>query len=204
MQAGFTNQGAAGGGFCFHTNVNGMWILKQCLETWRKDGRIWELPELIRLAAAREDFPGIVNVDAAPLLLDDDMPARLNEQLRLNGFEMIEDCAGSEPLFARTIFESLASRYASALRSLEQMLSNSIRRIHILGGGSLNRLLTRLTAEHTGLPVETGNVESSTVGNFAVQLAGAEAHGGPLQRAAVRRWAERLCENRECGPHPNL
>jgi rhamnulokinase len=84
------------------------------------------------------------------------------------------------------------------------MLSNSIRRIHILGGGSLNRLLTRLTAEHTGLPVETGNVESSTVGNFAVQLAGAEAHGGPLQRAAVRRWAERLCENRECGPHPNL
>jgi len=204
MEAGFTNQGAAGGGFCFHTNVNGMWILKQCLESWRKDGRTWELPELIRLAAARQDFPGIVNVDAAPLLLDDDMPARLNEQLRLNGFEMIEDSAGSESLFARTIFESLASRYASALRSLEQMLDNSIRRIHILGGGSLNQLLTRLTAEHTGLPVETGNVESSTVGNFAVQLAAAEALGGPVQRDAVRQWAERLCESRECGPAPSL
>jgi rhamnulokinase len=198
MDAGFTNQGAAGGGFCFHTNVNGMWILKQCLESWRQDGRPWELQELIRQAEKRDDFPGLVPVDAGPLMLDGDMPARLNEQLRLHGCRTIEDCAGNEPLFARTIFESLASRYESALRSLEAMLGNSIRRIHILGGGSLNQLLTRLTAEHTGLPVETGNVESSTVGNFAVQLAASEAGGGPLRRQAVRQWADRLCENREC------
>ena len=198
MDAGFTNQGAAGGGFCFHTNVNGMWILKQCLESWRIDGRPWELQELIRQAAKHDDFPGLVPVDAGPLMLDSDMPARLNEQLRLNGCRTIEDTAGNEPLFARTIFESLASRYTSALRSLEHMLGNSIRRIHILGGGSLNQLLTRLTAQHTGLPVETGNVESSTVGNFAVQLAASEAGGGLLRQPAVRQWAERLCENRGC------
>jgi rhamnulokinase len=105
-------------------------------------------------------------------------------------------------MFARVIFESLASRYATAMRSLEHMLGNSIRRIHILGGGSLNQLLTKLTAQHTGLPVETGNVESSTVGNFAVQMASSEAQGGPLQTEAVRRWAQRLCENRECGDVP--
>ncbi len=199
MDAGFTNQGAACCGFCFHTNVNGMWILEQCLEGWRKSGRPWEIPELVAQAAARDDFPGTVNVDAAPLLLDDDMPARLNEQLSANGFATIEDRAGNEPLFARVIFESLATRYASALRSLEQMLNNNIRRIHILGGGSLNRLLTRLTAQRTGLPVETGNVESSTVGNFAVQMASSEAHGGQLQPESVRRWARQLCENRDCG-----
>ncbi len=198
MEAGFTNQGAAGGGFCFHTNVNGMWILKQCLESWRISGRPWELQALIAQAAECDDFPGIVPVDAAPLLLDGDMPARLNEQLRLEGYKQIEDCAGNEPLFARTIFESLASRYASSLRSLEHMLGHKLKRIHILGGGSLNQLLTRLTAEHTGLPVETGNVESSTVGNFAVQLASSEARGGPLQADAVRRWAQQLCEDRQC------
>jgi rhamnulokinase len=203
MKAGFTNQGAAGGGFCFHTNVNGMWILKQCLESWRKNGRPWELQELIRQAAKRDDFPGIVNVDAEPLLLDIDLPTRINEQLRANGFPSIDDRAGNEPLFARTIFESLARRYTTALRSLEEMLNNSIERIHILGGGSLNQLLTRLTAEHTGLPVETGSVESSTVGNFAVQMAASEDHDRPLSRDAVRRWALRLCENRECGEvHP--
>lgn len=200
MDAGFTNQGAAGGGFCFHTNVNGMWILKQCLESWRKDGRPWELPELIRQAAECQQFPGVVHVDAPALLLDGDMPGKLNEELRGCGCAPIEDRAGNEPTFARVIFESLANRYASALRSLEQMLGGSIQRIHILGGGSLNQLLTRLTAERTGLPVETGNVESSTVGNFAVQLASSEAQGGKVEAEAIRKWAQRLCETRECGP----
>lgn len=194
MDAGFTNQGAAGGGFCFHTNVNGMWILKQCLESWRKDGRPWEIPELVTQAAGCSVCPGTVNVDAPALMLDNDMPARLNEQLRSHGAATIEDCAGNEPVFARVIFESLASRYTSALRNLEHMLNGSLGRIHILGGGSLNQLLTQLTAEYTGLPVETGNVESSTVGNFAVQLAASEAGGVPLRREAVRRWALRLSE----------
>jgi rhamnulokinase len=192
MNAGFTNQGAAGGGFCFHTNVNGMWILKQCLESWRKNGRPWSLEQLIEGAEARTEFPGIVDVDAPALMLDDDMPARLNQQLRESGCTEVGDVPGNEPVFARTIFESLASRYASVLKSLESILGSRLTRIHILGGGSLNRLLTQLTAQHTGLLVETGNVESSTVGNFAVQLAAAESPGRPLSSESVRRWAVRL------------
>jgi rhamnulokinase len=191
MGAGFTNQGAAGGGFCFHTNVNGMWILKQCLESWKRAGRAWELTELIA-RAAECDCPGIVPVDAAPLLLDGDMPERLNGELRKLGCAAIENCAGNEPKFARLIFESLASRYKTAITSLEQMLGRPIRRIHILGGGSQNKLLTQLTAQHTGLPVETGNVESSTIGNFAVQMAVSESADGKLEAEALRNWAKRL------------
>jgi rhamnulokinase len=192
MRAGFTNQGAAGGGFCFHTNVNGMWILKQCMESWRNNGRPWELQNLIAEAELCNDFPGIVPVDTPSLLLDDNMPARLNEQLRASGYASIDDCAGHEPIFARMIFESLASRYASVLRNLEDILGQRLARLHILGGGSLNQLLTRLTARYTCLPIETGNVESSTVGNFAVQLAAAESPCQPLSVNAVRRWANRL------------
>jgi rhamnulokinase len=195
MRAGFTNQGAAGGGFCFHTNVNGMWILKQCLESWRMAGRPWTLEKLIA-EAAHCDCPGIVPVDAPSLLLDDDMPVRLNEQLRLCGCTTIEDCAGSEPAFARMIFESLAARYVAAISSLEQMLGEKLERIHILGGGAQNRLLTRLTAERTGLPVEIGDPESSTLGNFAVQLAACGAREKPLAAEAVRQWAQRLAEAR--------
>jgi rhamnulokinase len=191
MRAGFTNQGAAGGGFCFHTNVNGMWILKQCLESWKKVGRAWELRELIARAADC-DCPGIVPVDAAPLLLDGDMPELLNDELRKLGCDPIENCAGNEPKFARLIFESLASRYKATISSLEQMLGRPIRRIHILGGGSQNQLLTQLTAQHTGLPVETGNVESSTIGNFAVQMAVSESPDGALHPEVLRLWAQRL------------
>jgi rhamnulokinase len=194
LAAGFTNQGVAGGGFCFHTNVNGMWILKQCMETWKASGRPWEIAALIA-RAAECDCPNIIPVDAPPLLLDGDMPARINDELRRLGCDVIESSAGNEPRVARLIFESLAARYSAVLRNLEQLTGRTIRRIHILGGGSQNKLLTELTARHTGLPVETGNVESSTIGNFAVQLAASESPGQPLQRAAIRQWAMRLSSN---------
>ena len=192
LRAGFTNQGAAGGGFCFHTNVNGLWLLKQCMETWRADGRAWDLRELIAQSAACDSYPGVVPVDAPALLLDGDMPARLNEQLAICGCATIEDRAGNEPVFARVIFESLASRYAAVLRNLEQILGRKFVRIYVLGGGAQNDMLTRLTAERTGLRVETGNVESATVGNFAVQMASGEALGGPLDPISIRGWAQQL------------
>jgi rhamnulokinase len=194
FEAGFTNQGAAAGGFCFHTNVNGMWILKQCLESWKQAGRAWEIPALIA-QAEHCDSPGIIPVDAPPLMLGGDMPERLNDELRKLGCAPIENRAGNEPLFARLIFESLASRYQSAIASLESILGQPIRRIHILGGGSQNQLVTRLTAQHTGLPVETGNVESSTIGNFAVQLAVANSPGGNLTPDSLRHWAKSLTPN---------
>lgn len=187
-EARYTNQGAAGGGFLFHSNVNGMWLVKQCMESWAKNGRGWKIEDLVKEASGIETN-GTVNVDAEPLMLDSDMPQRINAELTARGFSPIEDVAGNEPKFARVIFESLAERYATALGSLEAMLGRKLERIHILGGGSRNQLLTRLTAERTGLPVETGHTEGSTIGNFAVQLAGAATSGKTPGREAVRDWA---------------
>lgn len=194
MLAGFTNLGAAAGGFCFHTNVNGMWILKQCLDGWAKEGRPQNLGTLIHQAETCISASATVPVSAPSLLLDGDMPARLNEQLRLAGHTEIPDAEGNEPRFARLIFESLAEQYASTLVNLQRLLNKRLERIHILGGGSLNRLLIELTAEETGLPVECGHVESSTIGNFAVQLASARAKGNPVTREATLSWAQTLSE----------
>jgi rhamnulokinase len=55
-------------------------------------------------------------MDAESLMLDSNMPRRINNELTRLGFDAIPDVAGNEPLFARTIFESLALRYASALQ----------------------------------------------------------------------------------------
>jgi rhamnulokinase len=120
------------------------------------------------------------------------MPSRINRELEQRGLRPIEDVAGNEPVFARLIFESLATRYAGALNHLEQMLGRKLERIHILGGGSRNRLLTELTAQRTGLPVEAGQAESSTIGNFAVQLAASEKRSDRLEAEEVRRWAAPL------------
>ncbi len=192
MAARYTNQGAASGGFCFHTNVNGMWLVKQCMDSWAAQGRLWTIEDLVQKAAACNSFPGIIDVDAEPLLLDSNMPVRINMELSQRGLSPIPDVQGNEPIFARVIFESLAARYATAITHLEQMLGHKLARIHILGGGSRNKLLTGLTAQRTGLPVESGHPESSTIGNFAVQLAATQPGSRHLNPQSIRHWAATL------------
>ena len=193
LAARYTNQGAATGGFCFHSNVNGMWLIKQCMESWATAGRPCTIETLIEAAAACTQSPGIINVDAEPLLLSGGMPARINRELTAAGHATIPDIPGNQPIFARVIFESLAARYATALADLEHMLGRKLTRIHIIGGASRNRLLGDLTALRTGIPVDCGHPESSTIGNFAVQLAASEEAPAPITRESVRRWADRLC-----------
>jgi rhamnulokinase len=194
FDARYTNLGAAGAGLCFHSLVNGMWLLKQCMESWSAEGRIWNIEDLIA-QAAQSSFPGIIDVDAEPLLLDSEMPERINHQLWRRRWATIPDIAGNEPVFARVIFESLADRYAFALTSLEKLLDRKLDRIHILGGASRNKLLTELTEKRTHRPVEIGQPESSTIGNLAVQLAASEANGQPVSADAIRRWATVLCQS---------
>ncbi len=188
LAARYTNQGAATGGFCFHTNVNGMWLLKQCMEAWTSAGRDLNISELVQQAGACAP-DAVINVDAEPLLLAGNMPARINEQITAAGHDAIPDIAGNEARFARVIFESLAARYGSALADLEEMLDRKLDRIHVIGGASRNRLLADLTALRTGVPVDCGHPESSTIGNFAVQIAACEEPTEGLTRESVRRWA---------------
>jgi rhamnulokinase len=193
FDARYTNLGAATGDHCFHTLVNGMWLLKQCMDSWSAEGRVWDIEDLVAQAAT-SGFPGVINVDAEPLLLDSEMPERINHQLWRRRWATIPDVAGNEPVFARVIFESLAARYAIAIEDLEEMLGRKLDRIHILGGASRNKLLAELTAQRSGLTVEIGEPESSTIGNFAVQLASSEAEGQPIRPESVRKWAARLCK----------
>jgi rhamnulokinase len=197
-RVGFTNQGEAAGGFCFHTNINGMWIVKQCLDHWSRQGRKIELPALIEQAEKVTEIPGILNVDAPSLLLAGNMPERINSELALMGLSPIADVQGNEPIFARLIFSSLAARYATAIANLAKLTGRSFSRIVILGGGSRNALLSRLTEQATGLPVIAGEAEGSTLGNFAVQLAALEATEGQTPNAsAIRKWAKRLTNERK-------
>jgi rhamnulokinase len=197
FQSGFTNQGAATGGYCFHTNVNGMWILKQCFDQWNAEGRNIDLLALVAQAAQVKSIPGIINVDDPSLLLTGEMPTRINRLLESRAIKgtahAIPDRPGNEPIFARLIFESLAVRYAEVLRNLASLTGRRFTSITILGGGSRNAFLRRLTETATGLSVTPGEAEGSTLGNFAVQLAAQSAQPGtPAFHQEVHRWASIL------------
>ncbi len=52
FDAGYTNIGAAGGGLLFHSLINSMWVLKQCMDAWAAQGRAWAIDKLVQEAAA--------------------------------------------------------------------------------------------------------------------------------------------------------
>ena len=67
----FTNQGAVAGQVSFHKNVNGMWLLRQCIEHWNGD---WTVPELIAQADGLAPPDQVFDVDEEDLMLPGDMP----------------------------------------------------------------------------------------------------------------------------------
>jgi rhamnulokinase len=96
---------------------------------------------------------------------------------------------------ANLILHSLAKKYAEVLRDITAITGKQIRKLYIVGGGSRNALLNRLTEEQSGLQVIAGSPESSTIGNFAVQLARLDDDWKPsigVSSTGVSRWARRL------------
>ncbi len=189
--ANFANLRGAGGAVCFHKNVNGMWLLRQCMDTWKAEGREFTYAQLTAAAAAVPARSYVLDVDEAELLLPGDMPGRINAQLQRRGLEILEPSAEGPAVMASFLFHSLAARYAEVLRTLSEITGKRLRKLYIMGGGSQNDLLNRLAAGTTGLEVRRAGTECSTVGNFAVQLAALQ-QGRPPDAKAVAAWALRL------------
>ena len=187
---GYTNLGGIDGKVCFHRNINGMWLLKQCMNAWAEDGWPWEIGDLIEESERAASTEGLLDVDDPDLLLIGHMPQRINAQRTRRGLPPIDEAAVKAPVMTRYILESLASRYGEVLRGVERYTGKKLKRLFVVGGGSRNMLLRRLTADATGLEVTCTSPESSTIGNFAVQLAALESG------SAAADWAARMLEPR--------
>jgi rhamnulokinase len=180
----FTNQGAVAGQICFHKNVNGMWLLRQCIEHWNASGdHLWNVPDLLAQADGLPPPDRVFDVDQEDLMLPGDVPGRINQQRRQAGLAPIEEA----PAVTSLILHSLAACYAEVFHDLIAVTGKHLRRLYIVGGGSRNTLLNRLTQDATGLEVHCGYVESATIGNFAMQM---------VQRtpgkAEIGKWAAAL------------
>lgn len=191
----FTNLGAVGGANCFHKNVNGMWLIKQCENAWAEQGFNPGVVDLLRSCEGMAPPATLLDVDDPDLLLMGEMPQRINRQLVAKGAASLDESPAGAPALVSLILYSLASRYAEVLSHVKQHTGKDLRRIFVVGGGSRNTQLNRLTAEMTGLEVCCGSAESSTLGNFAVQLATLEGKSSPTSpefAAEVYGWASQL------------
>jgi sugar (pentulose or hexulose) kinase len=70
------------------------------------------------------------------------------------------------------VLQGLAMRYRNVVEKLEEMSGKQLTTIHIVGGGTKNRLLNQLTADALGRKVVTGPIEATAIGNLIVQAIG--------------------------------
>lgn len=169
--ANFTNERGVDGTIRYLRNIMGMWLLEECRRTWaRRPSGAPSLAALLDQAAAARPFAALVDPDDPAFLPPGDMPARIRDFCVRTGQRPPE----SPGAVVRCILESLALAHRRTLRQAAELAGREITHVHLVGGGSRNELLCRLTADATGLPVVAGPAEATALGNILVQ---ARAHG---------------------------
>jgi rhamnulokinase len=191
----FTNLGGVGGKIYFLKNVNGMWLLSQCLAEWKAQGIACSLADLLAECESLPAPPALIDIDDPQLILPGDTIDKIKSQLAGLGHPALASDRASIPFFANTIFHSMAARYAEVLSAISKITGKKLKRLFIVGGGSQNALLNRVTGQRTGLEIIVGSAESTTIGNFAIQMAALQQNRDSsvgVTARAVARWAEQI------------
>ena len=178
--ADFTNETGVDGTIRFLRNVMGLWVLSECVREWSTD-----LPTLLAAAAEAPPLRTVVDIDDPRLLPPGDMPARV-ETLAHEAGEPVPDSAVA---MTRCVLDSLALAYRRRVRQAAAVSRRDVSVVHVVGGGSRNHLLCRLTADACALPVLAGPAEAAALGNVLVQARtlGADLPDLAAMRALVRR-----------------
>lgn len=161
----FTNEGGVADTYRLLKNVMGLWLLQECRRHWASHGDDYTYEELMYRAESAPRFRTLIDPDDRRFLSPGNMPEKIAAFARETG--QAQPTSPGE--FARCIFESLALKYRYVIERLEEMTSQKIRVIHVVGGGSKNTLLNQLTADATGRTVIAGPTESTAMGNLLVQ-----------------------------------
>lgn len=164
----FTNEGGVAGTFRFLKNIMGLWLVQECRRTWMDAGEEISYAELTQMAEGCEGFVSVIDPDATVFLTHGDMPQRIRDFCANTGQRVPE----SKGQIVRCALDSLALRYRTTVECLDALFGRRHDPIHIVGGGTQNKLLCQLAADTTGRNVVAGPVEATAIGNVLVQAMG--------------------------------
>lgn len=178
-----TNEGGLFGTWRLSKNIMGLWLVQECKRTWAHQGDNLSYDEITRLASEAKPFLAVIDPDDNRFLHPGDMPERIQKYCA----ETNQSVPQTRGEVTRVALESIALKYRLVLARLEELAAKQFSPIHIIGGGTKNRLLNQFTADATNRVVVTGPVEATAIGNVLMQAIGLE-HLGSLSdaRAVVR------------------
>lgn len=158
LKANFTNEGGIEYRFRFLKNIIGMWLFQNI----RKDlDKRYTYDEMMNMAM-ESDFTQRIDPTDDMFLAPDNM------------IETVRGYLGKPDLpigdVLSSVYHSLAYSYDKAVKEIESISNKEINSIHIVGGGSKDAYLNRLTARYTGKKVCIGLMEATATGNIISQM----------------------------------
>lgn len=159
----FTNEGGIEGTTRFLKNICGMWLLERCRKEWTDAPA--NVNQINEDAMTAEPFRSFINPDD-PRFAN---PTSMVEAIQGFCKETNQPVPETYQQIARCIFESLALRYRQVLDYLRELAPFPIEKLHVIGGGTYNQYLMQMAANSIGIPVVTGPVEGTAIGNIMLQ-----------------------------------
>jgi rhamnulokinase len=162
----FTNEIGVGGKVRFLKNICGLWLIQECKRDWQAQGEDLPYHRMASLAAEAQPFRSLINPDDPRFSKAGDMPAKIQAYCHENG-QIVPETKGE---IIRTIYESLALRYATVWKKLMPYTETPPRSLHIVGGGCQDKLLNQFAANAIGITVKASPVEATGLGNILAQM----------------------------------
>lgn len=175
----FTNEGGVEGTTRFLKNICGLWLLERCRKEWTDAPK-----DVAQIVADCQE------ATASQCVIDPDDPSFANPTSMVEAIKAYCERTGQHvpqdyKEMARCIFESLALRYREVLEYLKEMAPFEIEKLHVIGGGTYNEFLMQLTANAIGIPVVTGPVEGTAIGNIMIQAKAAGLVGDIYEMRSI-------------------
>ena len=160
-----TNEGGIDGTTRFLKNITGMWLLEQSRKTWEKEGRTYNYAQIEAMGLAAVDFPSTIDPDDPRFAAPKDMDAEIKAALAESGQQVPK----TDGEMVSCIYHSLTKKYIDVIAMLQRFADFKIEKLHVIGGGSSNKLVSQLTANALQIPVICGPVEGTSIGNIMIQ-----------------------------------
>lgn len=161
----FTNEGGAFNTIRFLKNIMGLWLVQQCRAAFEKK---MDYAILTQMAAQAPAFTSLIDPDRDDFMNPLSMTRAIADFCKRTG----QPVPKNEGAYVRCCLESLALQYRLVMQQLVEIHNIQFEKLHIVGGGTQNKLLNQFTADATGMPVVTGPVEATVIGNVIMQAIG--------------------------------
>jgi rhamnulokinase len=168
LKLNYTNELGANRKVRLLKNIMGLWLVQEVRRDLARHGTDLDYAQLTELARDAAPLRTLLDTWHAPFA----SPGNMLDKIRTYALSTHQPIPETPGQYVRACLDSLALSYRAVLERLESLTGKPITTIHIVGGGTQNKLLSQLTADATQRTIIAGPVEATALGNALTQALG--------------------------------